>query len=190
MTGQDAIEVGELMTVKQSGKALLNVVDCKVPQRITKVLTIDEMPGDIEFSPTGHMMASIVNSSMAEVGREDEPYQVTLLCWDTRSGELSGQTRLPYAEKIAPLDSDRIAIVTDQPPRADQDAGSSEGLVHLLVWNRRSGKTEQKFDCLTGCKIWPSVPMAASSPRICLPPLPYRCGERWIGSQSALLSCM
>jgi len=94
------------------------------------------------------MMASIVDSSMAEVGLEDEPYQVTILCWDTRSGELIGEIRLPHAEKVAPLDSERIAIVTDQPPRADQDAGSSEGLFHLLVWNRRSGKTEQKIRLL------------------------------------------
>lgn len=148
MARQDVIEVGKIMTAKQTGKALKRVVDCKVPERIAKVLTINEMPGDIEFSPTGCTMASIVNSSIAEDWPEEEPYQVTILCWDTRSGELIGQTRLPYVENIASLDNDRVAVVTDQPQRGDKASETSERIFHLLVWNIRSGIIEQKIQLL------------------------------------------
>ena len=145
LVGQDAIELAGMMTAKQTNGALLGVTNCTVPPGIAKILRIDEMPGDLIYAPGERILASIVDSYMAQDWHEDEPYEVTILSWDTRSGKIMAQTRLPFAEQIAPLDDGRVVIFTAPPQEAYQAWEAFERYGQMSVWNTRTGEVEEKM---------------------------------------------
>ncbi len=140
LEGQDAIALAGAMTAKLTGKALGRVVDCQLPKQLASLLLIDESPGSIVFSPSGRIMASIVDSYRAEsLSEEEEVYQPTLLCWETQSGKLVGQIRLPGAGEIALLDEARIVIAIDTPEQgSDEDEGGDDVRATLLLWQTHS----------------------------------------------------
>ena len=143
LAGQDAMELGELMTAKHTHGALLNVVDCAIPGDLAEILRIDEMPGDLVYAPGERLLASIVDSYRAEDWHKDEPCPVSILCWDTRTGRILGQTRFPYAEEIAPLADGRIVIAAAPPQEAYQAWEAYEQYAQLLVWNIYTGQREE-----------------------------------------------
>jgi len=147
MSGQDAINVGRIMTEHRTGSALQGLVDCELPGGIVQLFTeVEEVPGQLTFSPDGAMVASIVDDSLGEGGLEDDPpYPLTILCWEARSGKLLGQLRLPDVEMIAPLPSGHIALLTYRPAPPYERTLEREGAGELLIWDVRSGEIEQKF---------------------------------------------
>ncbi len=144
LAGQDTIALAEMMTAKLTGRALGRMIDCQLPKQLARLLLIEESPGSIVFSPTGHTMASIVDSDLVEYCEEDEAaeeaYQPTLLCWDTHSGKLLGQVCLPDTGEIVLLDEDRVAITTRASAWEDDGVDVNEERSSLLLWNARSGE--------------------------------------------------
>ena len=76
----------------------------------------------------------------------DEPYPLTVLCWDTKTGAIIGQKRLPYIEQIAVLDADRVAIVTNRPPRGGQITPDNVSESSLSIWNFRKDQIEVEME--------------------------------------------
>jgi transcriptional regulator with XRE-family HTH domain len=146
LAGPDAIELAERMSTKQTRGALLEVTDCSVPPGLAKILRIDESPGDLIYAPGEQLLASIVDSSMTDDWQEEEPYAVTILCWDTGSGKIISQTRLPYAERIAPLDDGRVVIFTAQPLEAHEAWDYHVSYGQMLVWDTHTGAIEKKME--------------------------------------------
>jgi transcriptional regulator with XRE-family HTH domain len=157
LTGQHAIELGRLVTEMQTSLALQGVVDCILPKRIEKLYAKrfeqpygDEeyFPGKVVFSPSGEIIATIVDSFVAEDLKDlyDEPYHLTVMCWDTKTGAVVGQKRLPYIEKIAVLDADRVAIVTNPPLRGDQITPDNVSESSLSIWNLHKDQIEVEME--------------------------------------------
>ena len=150
-TGQNAIDLGRIVTTRQTSEALLGVVDCVLPQRIIKLSTNTEFfPASLLFSRSGAIIASIIDAPYAEDWEElyDEPYQYMVLCWDSRSGKIIGEICLPYIEHITLLDDDHLVLVTSRPTRPVEDARDYEGENTLLVWNVRRNTLEWKIPLL------------------------------------------
>jgi transcriptional regulator with XRE-family HTH domain len=147
MSGQEAIDVGRIMTEHRTGSVLQGLVDCELPEGIVQLFTeIDDVPGQLTFSPDGEMVASIVDDSLGEGGLEDDPpYPLTILCWEAHSGKLVSQLRLPDVEMIAPLHSGQVALLTFHPAPPHEQMIEREGAGELLMWDVRSGEIEQKF---------------------------------------------
>lgn len=157
LTGQHAIELGRLVTEMQTSLALQGVVDCILPKRIEKLYAKrieqpsgDEeyFPGKVVFSPSGEIIATIVDSFVAEDWKDlyDEPYPLTVICWNTKTGAVVGQKRLPYIEKIAVLDADCIAIVTNRPQYGCQITPDDLSESSLSVWNLRKDQIEVEME--------------------------------------------
>jgi transcriptional regulator with XRE-family HTH domain len=145
LAGQDAIALAGMMTAKLTGNALGPVVDCHLPKQLATLLLIDESPGSLVFSPTGRIMASIVDSSRGEsLSEEEEAYQPTLLCWETQSGMLRGQILLPDIGEIALLDEARVAIAITAWRQDDEEVrGYADHSSHLYLWEVGSRKLRQ-----------------------------------------------
>lgn len=145
LEGQDAITLAGMMTGKLTGKALGPVVDCHLPKRLATLLLIDESPGSLVFSPSGRTMASIVDSSRGEsLSEEEESYQPTLLCWETQSGKLVGQVRLPDIGEIALLDDTRVALaITAWRQDDDEVRAYADHSSRLFLWEVGSKKLRQ-----------------------------------------------
>jgi len=147
MSGQETIDMGRIITGQRTGSALQDLVDCDLPEGIVQLFTeIDDLPGQPVFSPDGEMVASIVDDSLGEGGMEgDPPYPLTVLCWKTRSGKLIGQIRRAHLEKIVPLHSGRVALLTFCPAPSHQQTLEREGTGELLVWDASTGEIEQEI---------------------------------------------
>lgn len=146
MTGLEAIAVGEMITSKQTGRALLRVVDCSLPRRIEKLLKDDDVsPASLVFSPDGSVLASIVDYFVGEDWQEDEPYQFTVLCWDSQSGNLLGQIRRAHVKEVAPINAERVMLLRDTAHGRSYEGGHHEYESDLLVWNVRGGAIEKKI---------------------------------------------
>jgi len=146
MTGQEAIDVGEMVTSKQTGQALLRVVDCSLPRRIEKVIKdSDVFPNTLEFSPDGSVIASIVDSIVGEDWQGDEPYQFTVLCWDTQTGQLLGQIRRPHVQAVAPVNSEQVVMLRDSAHGQAYAGGPREYESDLLIWDVAGGTIAKKI---------------------------------------------
>ena len=146
MSSQEAISAGEMVTSKQTGQALLRLVDCSLPRRIEKVLKdLDDIPGTLVFSPDGSAIASIADHLVGEDWQEDEPYQFTVLCWDTQTGNLLGQIRRRYVTDAAPLSADRVILLRDTAHGRAFEGGHQDYESDLLVWDVPGGGIEKKI---------------------------------------------
>lgn len=158
MSGEEAIALGQFVTEKQTGGALLNLVNCTLPPHVAKFYTQafppaeghEYTPDPVLFSPSGAMIATFLDSAEAEGWEDwhDDPYQFTLLCWDTQSGALLAQIRLPYVECLAVLDDTRLVIAITEPENARQEDEDQEYRHELIVWNVRSNSIERKIELL------------------------------------------
>lgn len=146
LSGAEVINMGLIMTGQRTGSTLQTLVDCKLPKSIVQLFTeVDDSPGQLEFSPDGDMITSIVDGSLGDGGMEDDPpYPLTILCWETHSGKLIGQVRQAYAEKIVPLGARRVVLLTYCPLPEHQQTLERKGISELLVWNVSTGKIDQK----------------------------------------------
>ena len=147
MSGQESIEIGRILTELRTGESLLESVDCKLPKRLVSLFAeTGDIPGDLVFSPSGELVASIVDSVRGERRMEgDPPYRLTVLGWEVRSGKLLGEIRLPDVEKVVPLDSERVALLTYQPFPEHRQTLELGGTAYLLVWNARTREVERKI---------------------------------------------
>ncbi len=94
------------------------------------------------------IIATIVDSFVAEDWKDlyDEPSPLTIMCWNTKTGAVVGQRRLPYIEKIAVLDAGRIAIVTNRPPIGGQITSDNVSESSLSIWNLHKDQIEVEMD--------------------------------------------
>src|SRR5712692_9759752 len=67
-SGQDFIELGQFATEQQTKDALLGRVDCALPQPVAEwYADSDHVPGSVFFSPSGAVIATIVDDGDSEV---------------------------------------------------------------------------------------------------------------------------
>jgi transcriptional regulator with XRE-family HTH domain len=146
MTGQEAIDVGEMVTSRQTGQALLQVVDCSLPSHIEKIVKAwDDIPDSLEFSPAGTVIASIVDYGVGEDWQGEEPYQFTILCWSTQSGNLLGQIRRPYVTRVVPVNADQVVMLRDTAHGRAYSGDHHEDVSDLLIWNVSGGRIDKKI---------------------------------------------
>jgi transcriptional regulator with XRE-family HTH domain len=147
MSDQEAINLGLIMTEQRTGSALQDLVDCKLPKRILSLFAdADDFPGALTFSPGGKLVASIVDSWRGEGLMEDDPpYRLTILCWETRTGKLLGEFRQADVERIIPLDSGRVVMLTYKPFPEHRQTLAHKGTAQLLVWNVYTREVERKI---------------------------------------------
>lgn len=153
LTGQEAIALSGIVTTKQTGPALLDLVDCQLPERMSKLSTdSDYFPPPIVFSTDGTALAIIASSGDAEQWEDshdfDDPYQYTLAIWDARSGQCIAERSMPYVEHIAFVNATHLAIATSRPLHEIHDARDYEGEYSLLIWNVRDDTIEQTIKLL------------------------------------------
>lgn len=150
MSGPNAIALGNLLTSTQTGSALRHVVDCKLPKRIEKLYAnnADRFPSGVVFSPSGNIMASIVDEFVEEEWwdwQEEPAPKLTVLCWDTSSGDLIGQKRIEHVEYLAVLEH-LVVLATAQPSRKIEDAREFEGTYTLQIWNPYTNEIAAHID--------------------------------------------
>lgn len=151
-SGPDFIALGHFVSDQQTKGTLLSTVDCALPQSVAEFYATSEYsPAFVKFSPSGGVVATIVDEGEAESWDEDweeGPYQYTLFCWDARTGALLGERGMPYVEHLALLDDARIAIATARPTQKFDDARDYVGENRLLIWNVRTHTIEQEIEPL------------------------------------------
>jgi transcriptional regulator with XRE-family HTH domain len=146
MSGQEVIDAGEMVTSKQTGQALLQVIDCSLPRRIEKELkALDDVPNTLEFSPDGLVIASIVDYAVGEDWQGDEPYQFTILCWDTQSGKLLGQIRRPHVTDVVPVSAEQVVLLRDTAHGRADIGGYHDYESDLLIWDLPGGAITKKI---------------------------------------------
>ena len=153
LSGQEVIQLSDLVSSTVTGSALLACVDCSLPERIQQIYAgADYFPAHIIFSPDETLLAVIADAADAEGWEDDhdfdDPYRYTIGVWGTGTGELVGQLELPYVEHLAFLDATRIALATSRPLREVQDARDYEGEYQLQVWNVRKQTLERTLPLL------------------------------------------
>lgn len=150
MNGKEAITLGQFVTEKQTGAALIGLVDCVLPPDVRHFYsnTEEHTPDAVCFSPSGNLVATFIDSAEAEDWEDwhDDPYQFTLLCWNARSGEPIAHMHLPYVEHIAVLDDMRLIIATTELVGPGQEDEEWEYRHGLLIWNVQNNRVERRIE--------------------------------------------
>lgn len=152
-TGQEVIQLSEIVSATLTHSALLTCVDCPLPERIQQIYASSEyFPAHITISPDETLLAVVADAGDAERWEDDHdfdaPYQYTICVWESATGALVCQLELPYVERLAILDTDHLALATSRPLHEIHDARDYEGEEQLQIWNIHTQKLERTLSLL------------------------------------------
>jgi DNA-binding XRE family transcriptional regulator len=153
--GQFGIEIGRVLTDLYTSQALGDVVDCELSSKYLKMTKGESFsPWDLSFSPSGHLLVTIIDGSIGEDWWDDEePYRFTVVAWDTSTGKKLGEFRRIDVHQVQAIDDKRVAVcIEKQKPTGIDRHGKSA--THLFHMGNPDGVLNDVFEQSTKIEIW------------------------------------